>query len=136
VLAGKTAWLLGSGDTRRNMVAVADVARVAVRALLEDGFSRRVIAIGGPDNVTEREVAALYGRLSGKPVTLRSLSPRTLRLIGRLAGPFHGGVRNLLTFITQLDGRDDLGFDASEMAALLGYPPTSLEDFVRARVSR
>ncbi len=135
VLAGKPVRLLGSGDTRRNLVAVADVALVAVRALLEEGFSRRVVAIGGPDNITDREVAALYGRLSGKPVRIRALSVRTLRLIAAIIGPLHPGVRNLLTFITQMEGRGDLNFDASEMPSILGREPTSLEAFVTSRIS-
>ena len=134
VLAGPTVWLLGSGETRRNLVAIDDVALMAVLALLERRFSREVVEVSGPDNLTEREVAALYGRLSGKPVRVRSLSPATVRTIGRVAGPFHGGVRNLLSFISELEGRSDLIADASGMAERLGRPPTSMETFVRARL--
>lgn len=134
VLAGKTVWLLGRGTTPRNFVAVDDVAAVAVQALLDGRFSRQVLEVGGPDNLTDREVAALYGRLAGRPVRVRSLPKGMVRLLGRLAAPFHGGVRNLLTFITDLDGRPDLQFDASGMPALLGRPPTSLESFVRSKL--
>jgi uncharacterized protein YbjT (DUF2867 family) len=134
VLAGRTAWLLGSGDTRRNLVAVDDVALITVRALLEGRFSRELVEVAGPDNLTEREVAALYGRLSGKRVRVRCLPPALLRAIARVAGPFHGGVRNLLTFITDLEGRPDLVANASGMAERLGRPPIDMAAFVRAHV--
>jgi hypothetical protein len=72
--------------------------------------------------------------LSGKRVRVRCLPPALLRAIARVAGPFHGGVRNLLTFITDLEGRPDLVANASGMAERLGRPPIDMAAFVRAHV--
>jgi uncharacterized protein YbjT (DUF2867 family) len=133
VLAGKPVRLLGPGDVRRNMVAVADVAAAAAAALEGDRLSRRIVEVAGPDNVTDREVAALYGRLSGKPVKISALPLPAVRVIATLIGPFHAGMRNILRFALALQGRDH-SLDASHMPALVGRPPTTLEDFARARV--
>lgn len=134
VLKGRTVWLPGSGN-KRNMVAVADVAEVAVRALTEEGLSRRTIEIGGPDNLTEREVAELYGRLSGKPVKVRTLSPTLLRALAAMAGPFHAGIRNLITFMLEMEREGDLSFDASAVPELLGRPPTTIEAAARRAIA-
>lgn len=135
VLAGKPAMLLGPGNLRRNLVAVADVAAAIARMVEQDGFSRRTIEIGGPDNLTEREIAALYGRLSGRPVRIRSLPPSVVRLLASIIRPIHSGVANILRFSQQVDMAGPLTFDARRMPALLGREPTSLESFARARMN-
>jgi uncharacterized protein YbjT (DUF2867 family) len=135
VLAGKPAMLLGRGNQRRNLVAVADVATAIARIADQDGFSHRTIEIGGPDNLTDREVATLYGQLSGKPVRIRSLPAPVVRLLASIIRPVHSGVTNILRFSQQVDGGEPLTFDASAMPELLGRDPTNLESFARARMN-
>jgi hypothetical protein len=65
---------------------------------------------------------------------VRSVPRGLVRGLGGVIGSVHGGLRNLLTFITDLDGRPDLQFDAANMPALLGRAPTGMEDFVRSKV--
>ncbi len=78
-LRGKTVFLLGSGTTPRNLIAVADVADAALKALLREDLAGQTIEIGGPENPTEREVAALYARLSGRKLKVLSVPPLVLR---------------------------------------------------------
>lgn len=134
VLAGKPVRLLGTGAVRRNLVSVADVAAIAVAALETESFSGRIIAIGGPDNLTDRDIADLYARLSGKPARISAIPPAIVRLLAAVLAPFHAGASHILRFSAALEGRDDLDFDASGMAALLGRQPVSLADFARARL--
>ena len=61
---GKTT-LLGRGTRPRNFVAVRDVAAMAVRALTDRTMRGQTIEIGGPENFTDNQVAALYGRVLG-----------------------------------------------------------------------
>ena len=61
---GKTT-LLGQGTRPRNFVAVRDVAAMAVRALADPAMRGQTIEIGGPENFTDNQVAALYGRVLG-----------------------------------------------------------------------
>lgn len=134
VLSGKRVFLLGSGTTARNMIAVADVARAAILALRSDDPSRRTIEIGGHDNPTEREVAALYARLAGVPCRVRSLPLALAKTMAAAIGPFHAGFGRLLRLPGQLAGRADVRLDASAMTQL-GIDPVRLHDFVESKVA-
>lgn len=135
VMRGKTVFLLGSGNTRRNMIAVADVADAAVKALSSDNLANQTIELGAPGNPTEREVAALYASLSGKPIKVRSLPPRALHTLAAAIAPVHAGVGHLLRLPLQLAGREDLCIDASSSMKRLGINPVSLHDYAHRRVS-
>lgn len=63
--AHEPATILGRGDRPMNFVAVRDVARVAVHAVREPSAAGRTLEIGGPENLTQDEVAALCGRSHG-----------------------------------------------------------------------
>lgn len=134
VAAGKTVWLLGRGTTRRNFVAVDDVVTIASRALLDGCFSRQTVAVMGPDNMTEREVAALYGRLAGRPARVRSLPVGLARFLGRALRPIHAGPYSLISFLTAQEGRTDLIANAAPMAERLGRSPIGLEALARQRL--
>ena len=80
ILDNGRAVILGTGTKRRNFVAARDVAAIAARALTGEMPRERVIAIGGPGNFTNDEVARLYSRIAGVPVRFRSHSAcRALR---------------------------------------------------------
>jgi NADH dehydrogenase len=134
VLEGKAARILGSGETRRNLVAVSDVATLAVRALTATNLNGRILEIGGPDNLTDREVASLYARLADLPVKIQALPPPALAILASLAGPFHAGVANILRLPLHMDSWPNLTFDSSSVAALIGRSPMSVEAFARARM--
>lgn len=134
VLAGKPVRILGRGEMRRNFVAVADVATIAARALTTDDLAWQTIDVGGPDNLTDREVAAVYGRISNRPVKISALPAGALPVIAALIGPFHAGAARIVRLPLQLPGTPNLEFDASAMPALLGRAPMSLEQFVRDKI--
>lgn len=135
VLAGKPVFLLGRGTTRRNLVAVADVAAAAVAALEAEGLSRRTLEIGGPDNLSPREVAAIYGRVAGKSPRIVALPAAAVATLAALFRPFHAGAANILRMASQLEGRADLALDRSDTAALIGRQPIGVEEFARSRSS-
>jgi uncharacterized protein YbjT (DUF2867 family) len=136
VLAGKPARILGDGNAKRNFVSVEDVATVAALALTTDGFSRQVLDIGGPDNLTDREIAEFYAALAGSPARIQALPPSALRLLSLLLNPFHAGVARILRLPLQVAGRADLTFDPSHMPALLSRQPMSLEEFAHRAVAK
>ncbi len=129
VMRGKTVFLLGGGNTRRNMIAVADVADAAVKALVSDDLVGETIEIGAPGNPTEREVAQLYASLSGTRIKVRSLPPRALRVLAAAIAPLHAGVGHLIRLPLQLAGREDLCLDPSSSMARLGLRPVTLQEF-------
>lgn len=133
VLRGKTVFLLGNGTTPRNMIAVADVADAAVKALLQNDLAGQTIELGGWDNPTEREIAALYASLSGKPVKVRAVPPLALRTLAAAIAPLHAGIGHLLRLPVQLAGRKDLCLDASVSMKQLRINPVRLREYAESR---
>lgn len=134
VMRGKTVFLLGSGTTPRNMIAVADVADAAIKALSGPDLLGQTIDVGGWENPTEREIAALYAKLSGKSLKLRAVPHVALKTLAAVISPFHAGVGHLLRLPLQLNGRDDLLLDASSSTGRLGISPVRLRDFAASKV--
>jgi NADH dehydrogenase len=133
ILRGKAVFLLGDGRTARNMVAVADVADTVIEASFRDDLACQTFEIGGLENPTEREVAAVYGELTGRPVKVRSVPPAVLRIMAAAITPFHAGVGHLLRLPVQLAGRQDLRLDSSSTMELLGIRPVRLREFAKSR---
>ncbi len=136
-LLGKgRARLIGSGTKPRNFVAATDVARLAVRALVEDPAPFTTLEIGGPGSYSNNEVTALYARLSGRPLRVSRLPAAAARTIALLARPLHPGLARLLRLLSLPDDAFDEGWDGCErLEREQGVTMTRLEDFVRARVA-
>jgi uncharacterized protein YbjT (DUF2867 family) len=134
VMRGKTVFILGRGTTARNMIAVADVADAAVQALTRSDLAGLTVEVGGWDNPTEREVAALYATLSGKSLKLRCVPPLVLRALAAAIGPFHAGVGHLLRLPLQLAGRRDLLLDPSSAMERFNTNPVRLRDYAQRKI--
>lgn len=135
VLTKGKAQLIGPGTKRRNFVAATDVARFAVRALLEDPPPFTRLDIGGPDHATNVEVAELYARLAGVPPKRSHLPAGVARAMGVLLRPVHPGMARLMHLLSLPDDAFDERFDgAAALEQRFGVPLTRLEDFVAARV--
>lgn len=134
VMLGKTVFLLGKGETPRNLIAVADVADATMQALSRDDLLGQTIEIGGLDSPTEREIAALYAGLAGKRLKLRSLPPLAVKTLAAAIAPFHAGLSHLLRLPLLLKGREDLLLDASSSMERLGIVPVRLRDFAMGRL--
>jgi uncharacterized protein YbjT (DUF2867 family) len=135
VMRGKTVFILGSGTTARNMIAVSDVADAAVEALTRHDLAGLTVEVGGWDSPTEREVAALYAGLSGKPLKVRSVPPVALRALAAAISPFHAGVGHLLRLPLQLAGRWDMLLDPSSPVERFGTSPVHLRDYAQGKLS-
>lgn len=136
VLAKGKARLIGPGTKPRNFVAAGDVAQLAVRALLEDPPPFRRLDIGGHDNASNAEVAALYARLAGVPARASHLPAGVARAMSALAGPLHPGLARILHLMSLPDDAVSERFDgAAALEAQYGLRLTRLEDFVQARVA-
>ncbi len=136
VLDKGVAQLIGAGTKKRNFVAADDVAALAVRALLAGEIGERWIAIGGPGNYSNNDVAALYARLAGKPPRVRHLPAALAGWLSRLAAPLHPGVARILAIAAMPDEAFTETFDCSDFQRdHPDLPLTALETFVRARVA-
>jgi uncharacterized protein YbjT (DUF2867 family) len=135
VLETGKAKLVGPGARPRNFVCAEDVARFAVRALLEDPPPFRRIEIGGPGNYTNGDVAALYARMAGIPARVSHLPRGVVAGLSVIARPLHPGVARVMSLLSLPDDALDERFDG--VAALereYGVTMTTLESFVQARV--
>ncbi len=128
--------LIGPGTKRRNFVAGDDVAQFAVLALTADPPSGPMLEIVGPGNFSNNEVAALYARLSGKPLRVSHLPAGVARFLSKVATPLHPGAARLLRLLALPDDAFNEAFDSAPLQR--AYPQirlTTLEEFVQARVA-
>jgi len=135
VLKKGKASLIGAGSKPRNFVRAADVAPLAVRALLDDPPPMRVLDIGGHGHFSNAEIAALYAREAGLEPRASHLPAGVARVIGRLAAPLHPGVARIMSLMSLPDDAYPERFDgAAALEARYGVRFTTVEAFVRARV--
>jgi len=135
VLDKGKAQIIGPGTKPRNFVCAADVARFAVRALLEDPPPFRELAIGGHGNHGNAEVASMYARAAGITARASHLPRGVARLIATVARPVHPGMARIMTLLSLPDGASDERFDgAAELEARYGIPLMRIEDFVQRQV--
>lgn len=129
---GKTN-VLGQGDAVRNLVAPEDVAAFAVMALTDERLRGDTILIGGPDNLSNNQVATLYGKIAGVQPKVSHMPRGVLRVMGTLIRPFHPGISNIMRWSLYSDTVEE-PFDNS--ATLQKYPVhmTNLENWARKRL--
>ncbi|HEY8577217.1 MAG TPA: NAD(P)H-binding protein [Devosia sp.] len=114
----------------RNYVTRADAARTAAGALLS-ATGKEIVDVTGPAPVTQEEVAALYTKLTGKPVTRIGLSGEQLQGGLQAAGvpPF------MATLLVAFDLDAAQGFHAvvtDTVERFSGRRPQTLESFMTA----
>jgi uncharacterized protein YbjT (DUF2867 family) len=65
------------GAARRSLIHEADIAAVAVRALIEDGQAGTKHVLSGPEALTQVEQARAIGEAIGHPVRFEETPPRS-----------------------------------------------------------
>ena len=132
--SGKTS-LLGKGTKLRNFVAVRDVAQFAVRALTDPKLKNRTIEIGGSQNLTNNQVAELYGKIAGVTPKISHMPPSMVRVLSIMLKPVQPGLSRIM-FMNSLP--DDAFCETLDPAPLLAEFPihlTTLEEFIHERVA-
>lgn len=135
VLDKGKAQLIGPGTKKRNFVAATDVAHFALRALLDDPPPFAVLDIGGPDHLSNAEVAELYAREAGIAPRIGHLPVAAARLIAALASPFHPGLARIMRLMSLPDDAFSERFDgAAALERDFGIRLTTLREFVAEQV--
>jgi uncharacterized protein YbjT (DUF2867 family) len=114
-----------------------DIALAAVNALVDDGkrWGGKKVMIGGKDRYTGAQIADLWSKALGKPVSHLECDAEGLRSIEKkftgIAGPAWGrDVRMMYEYFNEAGfGMSDEEYD--EQVELLGRPPVRYEDFVK-----
>jgi uncharacterized protein YbjT (DUF2867 family) len=62
------------GGMARSLIDEADIAAVAVRALIEDGHTGKTYVLTGPEVITQIEQVRIIGDATGHPVRWEDIS--------------------------------------------------------------
>ena len=65
--------VFGRGDNPVNFVSAADVAALAELAITDPGLCGQILELGGPDNLTFNQLAAIVQETLGQPGTVRHI---------------------------------------------------------------
>jgi uncharacterized protein YbjT (DUF2867 family) len=133
ILASGTTMIFGSGNASTNFIAAADLARVACMALTSPDTSRMAYDVGGPNNVTRREIVAMYERHTGRSAKVRYVPLGLMRIMAPLLRPL-APVPSRLMAMSIWGETTDQTFDASTLPKALPSPTTRVDDFVRQAV--
>lgn len=132
--SGKTT-IVGRGENPVNLVSVRDVARVVALALTEPATSCQTIDVGGPDNLTFRQLVGLFESASGKPASVRHVPLPVMRLARLALGPFRPDLAGVIEAGIVTDTAD-MSFDPAELRHRFPQVElTPVEQVVRRRVA-
>jgi uncharacterized protein YbjT (DUF2867 family) len=134
VQAGKRAPLFGPANNPRNFVAAADVAAVARHALVDARFAGQTVRIGGPQNLTSREVAAVFERVCGRPAAILHVPLAVVRGMAAVLTPLHEGIGRILRAAI-ISETTDQTFDRASSPLVAPLPATTLEAWARERIA-
>lgn len=125
--------LIGPATKPRNVVAVRDVVPIAVEALISDRLVGRTIEIGGPDNLSNHDVALMY-QVRARQGKVRHLPLGIARALATIVRPFHEGVARVLDMGLVPDAQWPEAFDPRELLAEFPRTQTTVDQFIDERV--
>lgn len=134
VVENKRVILLGSGKNKRNFVAAEDVAKAIIGAMRVPTLRGETLDIGGPENLSSREVISVFERVSGNKAKVTAIPLYVVRAMSRAAAPIHPGVARVLRLAVMHETTDQT-FDPSLSQSKLPLSLIRLEDWVRNRVA-
>jgi len=73
--------VFGRGDNPVNFVSAADVAALTALTVTDPGLRGQVLELGGPDNLTFNQLAALVQEVTGRRGTVRRIPRPALQAI-------------------------------------------------------
>jgi len=133
VATGKRVILFGPGKNPRNFIAADDVANAVALGLRIPELRGRTIEIGGPENLTAKEVVATFEKVTGKKAKVSSVPLPVLRTMSRVMKRLHPGVARMMR-AGVVNETTDQTFDASVLRTRLPIGFTTLADWARERV--
>jgi uncharacterized protein YbjT (DUF2867 family) len=126
--------LIGPAAKPRNFVAVRDVVPFAVMALTGDELNARTIEIGGPDNLSNTEVAHMYavrahkGRIFHLPLGVARAAAAAIR-------PLHEGVARVIALQTLDDRQMPETWNPTASLAEFRRTLTTVDQFIDERIA-
>jgi uncharacterized protein YbjT (DUF2867 family) len=131
VKTGKTT-IFGRGDNPINFVSADDVARYALIALDDPRARNQVIEIGGPENLTMNQVAALFEKIAGRAAQKSHVPLPMMRVMSFVSRPFNPALSRQVAAGINMDTAD-WTFDPRATQKKFAVPLTTLEEYARTR---
>jgi uncharacterized protein YbjT (DUF2867 family) len=124
-ITGQPVYIVGEGRRRHAFVCEGDVAAFAVAAVSRPEAIDQHIPIGGPAALSWRDVVAVYERVLGKTLAVRSVAD---------GEPLPGIPASVVPLLTAMD-HYETAIDTTPWAQRLGVTLTSLEQVARQQVA-
>lgn len=118
-------------EARVAYVTREDCAAAAAAVLTTSGHENKAYNITGPDGVGPRELAAMAGEISGKPIELVVMSEAEYRRSLADGGMAEPGINGAIAFAAELDS-PLLREPSTAVAELTGRPATSVRSLLLA----
>lgn len=133
VAAGKRVRMFGPGKNPRNFVAADDVASAVVLALRIPELRGQTLEVGGPENLSGRDVIATFEKVSGRRAKVSAMPLPVVRTLAGALGRVHPGIARIMR-ASIISETSDQTFDATTMRLKLPIGLTTLEAFARQRI--
>ena len=114
-------------ETKISIVDLADVAEVAACVLTEAGHEFAIYELAGPENLSQKEVAAILQTVLQQTILIEEISQDEWRKNAAGLGEYQ--VETLLKMFTWYAEHGFAG-NSNILAWLLGRPPTTFAEFV------
>lgn len=126
--------IYGTGQNPISWIAIQDVARFAVQALLDPGLKGRILEIGGTQNATNNQVAELYGKCAGVTPKVSHMPAAIAKVMSIALKPLHPGMSRIMYLGSLPDDAFNEKFDATALLAEFPIRLTTLEEFIEEQV--
>ena len=131
---GKTT-ILGRGENPINFIAVKDVVATIETVLTNSRYHGHTYTVGGPQNLSRNEVAAMYAEATGSNPKIHHLPRPLLRVLGTVLRPIHAGVARAMRFSLWTDTASQL-LTPHQSVQQFGLEPTTMQEFIRSQLPR
>ena len=123
--------VFGRGDNPVNFVSATDVAALVERAVTAPGLRGQVLEIGGPDNLTFNQVAAILQETTGRHATVRHIPRPALRVMASLTAGIKPALARQARAALAMD-TIDMTFDpTATRRAVRGLPDTDMPSAIK-----
>lgn len=131
-VAGGKAQIFGAGEGQNSWISLFDVARAAIAAIDRPAAMNRVLAFGGPEPLSQLEIARRVGAARGAALELLHVPAEALR--AQLAG---GGddLQRSFAALMLVCAEGGWVFDPAEARAALGIELAPISGFIAGAVA-
>jgi uncharacterized protein YbjT (DUF2867 family) len=108
------ATVFGRGDNAINFNSAKDVARFIELALFDPGLSRKILPVGGPENLTLNQLVGQIEHAAGREAAVKHVPLPMMRLMSVVMRPLKPDVAAMIQGGIAFD-TVDMTFDASDL---------------------